>query len=233
VLVGAPSSSGTGHTIFHADGSKEVLVSDITGQKWTSTDTAYGVNGKPVSEVWSDGDTVVRTQHWNANGSVHDVHYYGITGRSYTDYDIVYGANGKAASASYSDGMTQTWTYKADGGYEIVTDGIAGQKWTSIDSVYGANGKLASQVWSNGDTILRTQHWNGDGSLHDINYYGIAGRTYTEYGVVYGANGKAASASYSDGMSESWIYKADGSYGMAFDHIQGSRYQSYVNIYDP
>ena len=57
--------------------------------------------------------TTVQTETWNADGTIHDIHYYGITGQAYTDYGMVYGANNKPVSASYSNGMTATWSYNA------------------------------------------------------------------------------------------------------------------------
>ena len=44
-----------------------------------------------MSEVWSNGVTIVQTETWNADGTIHDIHYYGITGQAYTDYGMVYG----------------------------------------------------------------------------------------------------------------------------------------------
>ncbi len=75
--------------------------------------------------MWTNGATVMQTETWNADGTVHDIHYYGLTG-AYTDYDVVY-ANNKPVSASYSNGMTQTWSYNADGSlHELVYNGITG-----------------------------------------------------------------------------------------------------------
>ena len=48
----------------------EVVYQGITGQNYTSTDTIYGANNTPASEVWSNGSTVVQTETWNANGTV-------------------------------------------------------------------------------------------------------------------------------------------------------------------
>ena len=71
--------------------------------------------------------TVVQTETWNADGTVHDIHYYGLTG-AYSDYDVVY-ANNKPVSASYSNGMSQTWSYNADGStHEVIVTGISGQR---------------------------------------------------------------------------------------------------------
>ena len=142
-----PSSPVT-TKIFNPDGTlHEVTVTGITGQRYTATDTLYA-NGKPVSEVWTQGATVLQSETWNPDGTVHDVHYYGLSG-AYSDYDVVYAGN-KPVSASYSNGMSQTWSYNADGSlHEVVANGISGQRYTSTDTLY-ANGKPVSEVWTQG-----------------------------------------------------------------------------------
>ena len=60
----------------------------VTGQKYTSTDTVYGANNTPASEVWSNGTSVVQTETWNANGTINNVRYYDITGQPYTSEDV-------------------------------------------------------------------------------------------------------------------------------------------------
>ncbi|HET7910441.1 MAG TPA: hypothetical protein VFL49_00265, partial [Pseudolabrys sp.] len=232
------SNGMTASWSYNADGSlHEVVYDGIAGARYTSSETLYA-NGKPVSAVWTNGETVMQTQTWNADGTVHDVHYYGLTG-AYSDYDVVY-ANNKPASASYSNGMTQSWGYNADGSlHEVVYNGIVGQPWTSSETFY-ENGKPVSAVWTTGDatsqseaaTIVRSQTWNADGSVHDIHYFGITGQAYTDYDVIY-ANNKPVSALYSNGMTQTWTYNSDGSSVISFDNVEGKSYTATASIYDP
>ena len=224
---------------YNTDGSlHEVVYNGIVGQRWTASDTLYD-NGKAVSAVWTNGATLMQTEAWNADGTIHDIHYYGITGQAYTDYDVVY-ANNKAASATYSNGMTQAWSYNADGSlHGIVYSGISGQPWTSSETLY-ENGKPVSAVWTVGDatdqseasTIVRSQTWNPDGTVHDVHYFGITGQAYTDYDVIY-ANNKPVSASYSNGMTQTWTYNSDGASVVSLNNIQGGSYTSTASIYDP
>ena len=56
---------------YNADGTlHEQLDEGITGQKYTSTDTLYGANNTPASEVWANGTTTIQTETWNGNGTV-------------------------------------------------------------------------------------------------------------------------------------------------------------------
>ena len=181
-----------------------------------------------MSAVWTNGATVMQTETWNADGTVHDIHYYGLTG-AYTDYDVVY-ANNKPVSATYSNGMTQTWSYNADGSlHELIVTGITGARYTASDTLY-ANGKAVSAVWTNGSTIVQTETWNADGTVHDIHYYGLTG-AYSDYDVVY-ANNKPASATYSNGMTQTWSYNADGSlHELIVTGITGARYTASDTLY--
>ena len=76
------------------------MSSVFPAERYTATDTLYGANGKAVSQVWSNGVTMVQTETWNADGTIHDIHYYGIADQPYTDYGMVYGADNKPVSAA-------------------------------------------------------------------------------------------------------------------------------------
>ena len=213
---------------YNADGSLHELVANgISGQRYTASDTLYA-NGKPVSEVWTQGGTVLQSETWNPDGTVHDVHYYGLSG-AYSDYDVVY-ANNKPVSASYSNGMRQTWSYNADGSlHELVSNGITGQRYTATDTLY-ANGKPVSEVWTQGTTVLQSETWNPDGTVHDVHYYGLSG-AYSDYDVVYASN-KPVSASYSNGMTQTWSYNADGSlHELVSQRHHGQRYTATDTLY--
>src|SRR6185437_14662055 len=78
------SNDMTATWTYNADGSlSEIVYNGITGQRWTTTDTLFGANGKPVSEVWTNGATTIQSETWNSDGTIHDIHYFGITGQAY------------------------------------------------------------------------------------------------------------------------------------------------------
>jgi hypothetical protein len=217
VIYGADSATGLGGASTGDAGGpassspvrQEVTVTGITGETWTSTDTLYGANGKAESATWSNGAAVVQTEAWNPDGSIHDIHYYGITGKAYTDYDLVYDASGHKAAELFSNGLTQTWAYNADGSLrESVVSGITGSTSTSTDTLYGSNGKAVSETWQNGTTLVQSEAWNADGSIHDVHFYG--NDPASDYDLVY-ANGRKSEATYANGMTQTWTYNADGS----------------------
>ncbi len=138
--LSATYSNGMTTTWTYSEGTlQELDQTGITGQNYTSTEKTYDANGKAVSEVWANDALTMRTEVWNADGSVHDIHYYGITNQAYTDYDVAYGANDKPLSATYSDGMTETWSYNADGSYDVAMNNIVGQNNTSWEKIFDPN----------------------------------------------------------------------------------------------
>ncbi len=182
----AYSSGMTNSWAYSADASlHEFVQNNITGRPWTTTDTIYGPNGQPASESWHDGATLVQTETWNADGSVHDVHYFDVANHDFTDFDVAYGANGKQASATYSNGIVYSWAYNADGSlHQFVQNYIAGKPWTTTDTIYGPNGKPASESWHDGTTLVQTETWNADGSVHDVHYFNVANHDFTDYDVA-------------------------------------------------
>lgn len=211
-------------------GIKTIVATDHHVNISNSLAASLGANHISLSEPYGDG---AKTLTWNADGSLHDTHFYVVNGEGYTDYDVVYRADGKAISAAYSDGLTKLWTYSADGSlHELVQNNIVGQPWTTTDTIYGNSGKPLSANWHNGATLVQTEAWNADGSVHDIHYFNVTGHTYTDYDVLYGANGKSASATYSDGMTEVWTYNADNSlHSIAYEGVTETSYTSYTAGY--
>jgi hypothetical protein len=221
---------------YNFDGTLHALdYNGITGQAWTSTDTVYGSTGKAVSEIWTNGATLVQTETWNADGTVHDVHAYGVTGQAYTDDDIVYGANGKPASATYSNGMMANWIYNSDGSlHELVYNGITGQNWTSTDTIYGSNGKAVSETWKNGAAVTETETWNADGTVSEVHNFGITGQAFTESDLIYGIGGKPASETWKNGAAvvETETWNTDGSiHEIHYYAVAGQAYTDVDTVY--
>ena len=202
----------------------DIDYSGVTGQAYSSYDVVYGADGKPVSASYSNSMTAAWTYNangsyqiayadvtgktysgdaitYNANGTIHDIDYSGVTGQAYTSYDVVYGADSKPASASYSNSVTATWTYNANGSYQIAYADVTGKTYS-------------------GDAII----YNANGTIHDIDYSGVTGHAYSSYDVVYGADSKPVSASYSNSMTAAWTYNANGSYQIAYADVAGQNY---------
>ena len=94
-------------------------------------------------------------------------------------------------SASYSNGMTRTWTYDADGSYQVAWAGVTGEPYTAYTVQHAANGQLTTAVYNNGMTATWTH--NADGSYQG-DWAGVTGEPYTAYTVQYAANGQLTTA---------------------------------------
>ena len=230
----------------------EVAVTGISGQKYTSTDTLYGSNGKPSSESWSNGTALYQTETWNPDGSVHDVHVYvagTFDGVAYASYDNAYlagfrdletfydGSGNVVASETFaSDGsysiylgatqtaqtLAQQKTVHSDGSYDIAYYGIIGQSYTSYDVVYAANGERTSETWSNG--MAETWSYSSAGSLTEVAVTGISGQKYTSTDTLYGSNGKPSSESWSNGTAlyQTETWNPDGSVHDVHVYVAGT-----------
>ena len=141
-VAGGQSSSSLAVTGVNLNGA---AVTDVAG----NAANFAGANSTFPSLTVNASPTSVTTL--NANGTVHNIHYYNITGQPYTDEEVLYGANNKPAEAHLlqrhdRNADLQQRRHAATSHHQ----GITGQKYTSIDMVYGANNTPASEVWTNG-----------------------------------------------------------------------------------
>ncbi len=100
----------------------------------------------------------MQTETWNADGPVHDVHYFDVAGHDFTDFDVAYGANGKQASAAYSNGMTESWAYNADNSLHSITyEGVIDTGYGTYTAGYAENRQNVVQEFgeTNGTETVR------------------------------------------------------------------------------
>jgi hypothetical protein len=198
----------------------EVTVTGITGENWTSTDTLYGSNGEPVSASWLNGATVVQTEAWNADGSIHDIHYYGITGQAYADDDLLY-ANGRKAEAIYSNGMTQSWSYNADGStHESVLSGISDASYTSSVTGFGAGNQSVVHQYENTNGSETIQGLTGNLLFTDE----PAGASVTTAaGASFGFSPNANTTLTGGGANETFVFAAGFGHATITDFVPQSQ----------
>ena len=61
---------------YNPNGSYQVAYADIPNEAYSSATVQLGLNGKATSETWLSGAALYRTETWNSDGSIHDIHYY-------------------------------------------------------------------------------------------------------------------------------------------------------------
>ncbi len=167
------NANGQVETVSFANGLQtEILYTGIPGQPWDRTDTLYSTSGNQVSETWTTGGALYRTETWNADGSVHDIHAYLVTGQPYTDYDVLYGANGRPVTYTYSNGEVITVSYNASNVIaEALYSNVPNAAWDTIDYLYDASGHTQQGIWTKGGTqaaggtLVFEQNWRADGTV--------------------------------------------------------------------
>ncbi len=212
----------------------QLSASGVTQLKATDQDVeltavqrqALGAANLAVVQPYSGGS--VEVIRYQPNGLVASASYRGIVGQPYTDYTISYGSDGKPVTATFSNGLTKTWTYNADGSYDLAYTGVTGETYTSYTVAYGADGKPVSASYNNGMTASWTYLANGS---YDVLYAGVTGEPYSDYETHYGSDGKPATAFYSNGMMATWTYNADGTHSIEYDGVTGQAYTSYTVDY--
>ena len=82
--------------------------------------------------------------------------------------------------------MTRTWTYNADGSYQVAWAGVTGEPYTAFTVQHAANGQLTTASYNNGMTATWT--YNPDGS-YDGAYQNATGFGYSSFENVHNAAG--------------------------------------------
>ena len=161
----------TGTTIRHADGSRDVYTSGITGKDYVSQHTVIDSTGHSVliENFRSDGSPVLK-QVVDGSG-VRTLDKY--DGLGHLIQETVTQPDGSYAQAGYaSDGALSTLTFRhADGSRDIYTYGIVGKNYTSQHVVNDPSGHsiLIEQFASDGSLVLR-QTVDADGVKTSAQY---------------------------------------------------------------
>ena len=142
----------------------------------TAQQQALGAAGIALEQPFSGGSVEVIT--FSPSGGPQSIEYLGIAGEPYTSYTVYFGTNGEPTNASYSNGMTRTWTYNADGSYQVAWAGVTGEPYTAFTVQHAANGQLTSASYNNGMTATWT--YNPDGS-YDGAYQNATGFGYSSF----------------------------------------------------
>lgn len=193
------SANGQVETVSYVNGlQSEILDTNIPGQPWDRNDTLYNTaTGKATIETWTTAGALYRTETWNADGSVHDVHLYvagQTSGAPYTDYDVLYGTDGKESVRTYYAngvaGEVITSTYDSAGTLrEALYTHLPNASIDTTDLLYAASGKLATLTSSKGGALVFEQDYRSDGTVADRLYGPTASYSLLEYD--YDAAGNA------------------------------------------
>jgi len=179
---------------IYADGSKDVYLSNITGQPYYAADSQLNPNGSLASEKFYDLDGSIRVtlygianQPYASTSTVYDV-YGDLQSITRLNADGTVYETGTPVQSSGTSGTTtvnyvttagalvSSETTLADGGSSVTRYLITGEPYTSTISNYDPNGNLTSETFLNAD-----------------------GSTYGSMRSVYDAGGNLASEAFFNG----------------------------------
>jgi Ca2+-binding RTX toxin-like protein len=202
----------TGMTVRHADGSRDVYTSGVTGKDYVSQHTVMDSAGHSVLIENFRGDgLVVLKQVVDASG-VRTLDQYDSLG--HIVQETVTQKDGSYLQSGYaSDGALTTQTFRhADGSRDIYTYGILGKNYTSQHVVNDPSGHsvLIEQFHSDGSLALR-QTMDADG-VKTLDQYDSAGRIVQQ------------TVTQTDGSYHQSSYAADGALvAETARHLDGTR----------
>ena len=173
ITVGGQTPDGAGHiTVRHADGSRDVYTSGVTGKDYVSQHTVMDSAGHSVLIENFRGDGVmVLKQVVDASGVVTLDRY---DGPGHVVQETVTQKDGSYLQSAYApDGALATQTFRhADGSRDIYTYGIVGKDYTSQHVVNDPSGHtvLIEQFAADGTPVTEAaRHFDGtrDATGHD------------------------------------------------------------------
>jgi hypothetical protein len=207
------ATDGAGNiTVCHADGSREVYISGITGKDYASEHDVIGANGHTVlvERFFSDGDLAFR-QTVNGDSSVDSASY---DAEGHLLNFLKRFADGSFDQFTYDASGSQTGETirHADGSRDVYSYGIAGNEYASQHVISDSSGHsvLIEQFHADGTLALKqTIDANGARTLVQYDQSGhIAQQTVTQ----------------TDGSYVQSSYAADGALtGETTRHADGSR----------
>jgi Ca2+-binding RTX toxin-like protein len=173
ITVGGQTPDGASHiTVRHADGSRDVYTSGVTGKDYVSQHTVMDSTGHSVLIENFRGDGVmVLKQVVDASGVITLDRY---DGPGHVVQETVTQKDGSYLQSAYApDGALATQTFRhADGSRDIYTYGIVGKDYTSQHVVNDPSGHtvLVEQFAADGAPVAETaRHFDGtrDATGHD------------------------------------------------------------------
>jgi hypothetical protein len=230
---GGANGSFTDGTVYHADGSRDVYTTDITGQSYTSEHDVINASGATsLIDRFFAGGTLAFSQELNSDGSVVQAQY--DAGGHLTRFAIDY-ANGTFDQLTFdaSGNETGETIRHADHSRDIYSYEISDQAYASQHVVTDASGHstLIDQYRADGSLLLQ-QAVDAHG-VKTIDQYDDSGHLTNQ--MVVQTDGSYVQSTYAaDGSVSSETQRhADGSRDIYTYNVVGQAYSSQHVIDDP
>ncbi|QPF87138.1 RHS repeat protein [Bradyrhizobium genosp. L] len=195
-------------TDYHADKSKDVYTSNITGQSYTTEHDIYDSTGFLTTIARRHADGSLAFKMVQTTGGTKTTDWYDAKGTLTSE--VVQMANGYNSTTVYTGGVeTAAYIHNADGSQDNYAYNVTGQSYTTLHQHVDASGKVTAVTRRHADGSLDyTQVINPDGSSVVTNY-----------------NATGVEMAETD-------YHADGSKDVYTYNITGQSYTSEHDVYD-
>ena len=167
----------TTETDYHADGSRDVFLSNITGQTYTSEHDSYDTTGFLDSIVRTHADGSLAFQLVQTSDGTKTTDQYSATG--VITSEVVQKADGYNSTTTYTSGVkTAAFVHNADDSQDNYSYNISGQSYTTQHQHLNAAGTLTEIDRTHADGSLDyMQVINSDGSKVTDNYDSTGNKT--------------------------------------------------------
>ncbi|SFV13732.1 beta strand repeat-containing protein [Bradyrhizobium arachidis] len=222
----------TSDTVVHADKSKDVYLSNITGKSYVAEHDVYNAAGIVTNIVRThadgtrdftytlDSDGTKTSLQYNANGSL-------LTSNS------VVRADGSSDTLVYTNGVvTGETVIHADKTKDVYYSHIAGKTFVAQHDVFNAAGVLTSSVRTHADgTLDYTFSLGADGTKTALQYNAtgsaITSRTVTQ------VDGSSDTLAYTNGvLTSETVVHTDKSKDVYLSNITGKTYVAEHDVYN-
>ncbi|MGY4626694.1 hypothetical protein [Bradyrhizobium sp. USDA 4486] len=218
-------------TVIHADKSKDVMLSNITGRSYVAEHDVYNPAGVLTS--------ITRT---HSNGSLDYNYTLGSDGAKVTaQYDAagkiltrsIVQADGSSDLQTYANGvMVSETVIHADKSKDVMLSNITGHSYVAEHDVYNPAGVLTSITRTHSNGSLDYNYTLGSDGAKVTAQYDAAGKILTR--SIVQADGSSDLQTYANGvMVSETVIHADKSKDVMLSNITGHSYVAEHDVYNP
>jgi len=222
----------TNETVVHADNSKDVYLSNITGTTYVAEHDVYNSAGVLTAATRTHTDGTVDYTYALGTDGIKTTIQYDATGSGVTSRSIV-NPDGSSDSVTYTNGiLTSETVVHADKSKDVYLSNVAGKTYVAEHDVYNTAGVLTAvtRTHANG-SIDYTYMLAADGTKTTLQYDATGGVLKTS--LVINPDGSSDSRTYVGGvLVNETVVHADRSEDVYLSNITGKTYVAEHDVYN-
>jgi len=222
----------TSETVVHADKSKDIYLSNITGKTYVAEHDVYNAAGVLTTATRAHADgTLDYTYVLSADGTKTKLQY-DLTGSLLKSRSIV-NPDGSTDTLVYANGvLTSETVVHADKSKDIYYSNVIGRTYVAEHDVYNAAGVLTTATRTHADgTLDYTYVLGADGTKTTLQYDATGGILKSR--LVISPDGTSDSFTYTNGVqTNETVVHADKSKDVYLSNIAGKSYVAEHDVYN-